>query len=431
MASVYVHSRGKSPYFVGVFRGADGRQHHRSTKLTRRDKALALCEKWEREAKVLRASSLRNKEMVAEAFITATQRAISGDFSEAVARSVLNQILDAAGHSPMQGDSVRDFLEAWAKSKEATKAGGTSKRYRHTIDEFLKHLGPKADQPLSSVVARDIETFRDLQIKEGKANSSANVEVKTLRIPFNLARRQGLLLTNPAEAVELLDSDSHTRRPFTRDQVTKMLDVTDQEWRGLVLVGLCTGFRLGNAAQLRWSDIDFERRTIVITPKKRKRGTTPRLLENPLLPDLEDHLRSLPRPSEAEAPLFPNLSRVEIGGNKGLSQRFGELLEQAGVRGPVHAKEKPGKGRNFKELTFHSLRHSYISWMANEGVSKEVRKKLAGHTSNVHDRYTHLELEHLREQLSTFPRLLASRRISRKRKSAQGKATQTPAKRQR
>jgi integrase len=408
MASVYLHSRGKSPYFVGVFRGADGRQHHRSTKLTRRDKALALCERWEREAKLVRASSLRNKEMVAEAFITATQRAVSGDFSEAVARGVLNQILDAAGHSPMQGDSVRDFLGAWATSKETTKATGTGKRYRHTVDEFLEHLGTKADQPLSSVVAHDIETFRDLQVKQGKATSSANLEVKTLRIPFNQARRQGLLLTNPAEAVELLDADARTRRPFTQEEMGRLLEAADTEWRGLILVGLCTGLRLGDAARLRWSNVDLERATLRVKPQKRKRGTTPQALENILLPDLQDYLNALPKPTEADAPVFPTLCLGKIGGNHGLSHRFLSLMEKAGVSGATHAKEKPGKGRNFKELTFHSLRHSYISWMANEGVSKEVRKKLAGHTSNCHDRYTHLELDHLRKQLSTFPRLLPS-----------------------
>lgn len=416
MASVYLHSRGKSPYFVGVFRGADGRQHHRSTKLTRRDKALALCEKWEREARLLRASSLRNKEMVAEAFITATQRAVSGDFSEAVARGVLNQILDAAGHSPMQGDSVRDFLGAWASSKEATKASGTSKRYRHTVEEFLKHLGTKADQPLSSVVARDIETFRDLQVKLGKAPSSANLEVKTLRIPFNQARRQGLILTNPAEAVELLDTEQRTRRPFSRDEMARLLEVADTEWRGLILVGLCTGLRLGDAAKLRWSNVDFERGTLVVKPQKRKRGTAARALENILLPDLRDYLESLPPGQTAEAPVFPALSQVEVGGNRGLSHRFQTVMDKAGVSGAIQAKERPGKGRNFKELTFHSLRHSYVSWMANQGVSKEVRKKLAGHTSDVHDRYTHLELEHLRKQLSRFPRLLAPGKKTSKRK---------------
>jgi len=405
MASVYLHSRGKSPYYVGVFRGADGRQHHRSTKQTRRDKALALCEKWERQAKQLRASSLRNKEMVAEAFIAATQRAATGDFSESVARGVLNQILDAAGHSPMQGDSVRDFLLAWATSKETTKASGTGKRYRHTVEEFITHLGTKADHPLSSVLPRDIEAFRDLQVKLGKSACTANLEVKTLRIPFNQARRQGLILSNPGEAVELLDAGARTRRPFTQEEVQRLLKAADEEWRGLILVGLCTGLRLGDASGLRWSDIDLGRGTLTVQPQKRKRGTTPRVLENILLPDLRDHLTSLQRPTDAAAPVFPKLSQAKISGNHGLSYRFQALMEQAGVRGATHAREKPGKGRNFKELTFHSLRHSYVSWMANQGVPKEVRKKLAGHTSDVHDRYTHLELDRLRMELSSFPRL--------------------------
>ena len=60
---------------------------------------------------------------------------------------------------------------------------------------------------------------------------------------------------------------------------------------------------------------------------------------------------------------------------------------------------KEGKGRRFFELGFHSLRHTAISEMANQGVSKEVRMKLSGHKSNVHERYTHHELQALRNQI--------------------------------
>ena len=43
--------------------------------------------------------------------------------------------------------------------------------------------------------------------------------------------------------------------------------------------------------------------------------------------------------------------------------------------------------------------------MANAGISKEVRMKLAGHTSNAHERYTHLEVVTLRSALDNFPTL--------------------------
>ena len=41
--------------------------------------------------------------------------------------------------------------------------------------------------------------------------------------------------------------------------------------------------------------------------------------------------------------------------------------------------------------------------MANAGVSKERRIKLSGHKSNVHERYTHHDLEALRQDVERVP----------------------------
>ena len=58
-----------------------------------------------------------------------------------------------------------------------------------------------------------------------------------------------------------------------------------------------------------------------------------------------------------------------------------------------------GKGsRNFTKRTFHSLRHSFNSALANAGVAEEVRMKLTGHSSKaMNTRYTHLEIGTLKK----------------------------------
>ena len=158
-----------------------------------------------------------------ETFIAATQAAEKGEMTEAIVRKMLNELLVASGQSPMHHATVKDYLTAWMNSKDAAKAPGTAKRYRHTVSTFIDHLGCKADQSMGALLPRDIETFRDFQLREGKSASTANMVVKTLRIPLNLARRQGLILTNPAEGVELLDAESATRSTFSIAQLNDLL----------------------------------------------------------------------------------------------------------------------------------------------------------------------------------------------------------------
>jgi integrase len=60
----------------------------------------------------------------------------------------------------------------------------------------------------------------------------------------------------------------------------------------------------------------------------------------------------------------------------------------------------------FSQKSFHSLRHSFASALANSGVPADLRMKLTGHKSaTVHQGYTHHELEVLRGAIGTLPRL--------------------------
>ena len=63
-------------------------------------------------------------------------------------------------------------------------------------------------------------------------------------------------------------------------------------------------------------------------------------------------------------------------------------------------------GRIFSRKSFHALRHSFVSVMANAGIPDEVRQKLTGHASPaVHKRYTHLELQPLKTAIAALPTL--------------------------
>lgn len=385
MASL--RKRPGSAKWVCCFTLNDGQRTQRSTGQTNRSKALSMCLDWENAAK----------------------DAQMGMFSEAQARKVVSTISERAGLGPVDFATTRKFFMDWIGSKEITKAKGTAVRYRHIVEVFLEGLGRRADLSLVAIRPKDITDFRDKQIKEGKSAATANVVVKTLRATFNLARRQGIILTNPAEAVELLPNDSGSRLTFDRKQIKDLLAAADIEWKGMILFGACHGLRIGDAAHLTWENIDLDRHVLRFIAKKTAQRNKRRPEEYPLHPDILAYLQDpkLKVSDNPKAYLFPSLSKMQTGGVGGLSLHFRQLMAKVGI----HAEEESnprmkGSGRRFFSLSFHSLRHTAISEQANIGISKEVRMKLSGHKSDVHERYTHHEVEALRKEIEKVPSFL-------------------------
>jgi integrase len=85
---------------------------------------------------------------------------------------------------------------------------------------------------------------------------------------------------------------------------------------------------------------------------------------------------------------------------------FGRLMAKAGIDQGVIRERGEGVSRKTSALSFHSLRHSFNSILANAEVPQELRMKLTGHSSvDMNDGYTHTELKTIRGALKHLPRL--------------------------
>lgn len=380
MASLHKHSSGRSPYWFASFQGPDGKFKLVSTKQTDRAKAMTVALEWERAAKQARAGLL----------------------TEAQARSVLSDILEKTTGDSIRQVSVEKFLNDWRADKEAAKGTRTAERYANTIRLFLEHLEDKANRPITSVTPRHIQNFLTARLRAGKSSKTVNVDIKTLNAAFNRARRQGIISTNPVEAVELPKVESHTRDVFTPAQVKMLVETAPSiDWKTLILLGFYTGARLRDCAAMTWENVELANG--VIAHKQQKTG---KQVIIPLHADLEAHLSSLASTDKPETHLCPSLAEKDSGGKTGLSATFKDIMRTAGI----DTQTVPGMGhRPFSKLTFHSLRHSFNSALANAGVSQELRMKLTGHTTaDVNAKYTHHELAPLKAAVAKLPSLSAA-----------------------
>jgi integrase len=368
----------------------------RSTKQADRTKAMSVAIQYEKAAKLADAQV----------------------FTEGQARDVLNDILKLTAPSEeLRTPRIGAFLIEWLETKEAAKSTSTGVRYRQIVEEFIEHLGERAARPLSSLTASDIQSFLTKRQRKGCSPTTVNLDGKILRTALNSARRQGLISHNPAEAVELPAIKTVQRATFSAGEVSILLSTADGEWKNLIMLGYFTGARLGDCVRMRWNAVDFTAGTLTFTPEKTKNrgGNTEVVL--PLHPELAAHLEKIAVADTAEKFISPHMAELTPGGRHGLSEGFKRIVVKAGL----DLQTVQGYGsRSISKRTFHALRHSFTSALANANVPPELRMKLTGHTSEaVHRGYSHHELAVLRKAMLKLPGLGTSKARKQKGRNEQ------------
>ena len=147
--------------------------------------------------------------------------------------------------------------------------------------------------------------------------------------------------------------------------------------------------------------VDLERGALVLT-----QGKTGREIEIPLHPEFKRWLSDRAGANKPRSgAVFLELRGIGTRGRTGLSGQFAAIMKKAKIV-PKVVQAKGKNGRKRSSLSFHSLRHSFNSAMANAGVTQEIRQRLTGHASKaINDRYTHAELETLRKAVGSVPTL--------------------------
>ncbi len=319
--------------------------------------------------------------------------------------------LRAATGAGLETKAAGTFLRGWLERVEHEVAPSTWVRYKQVANGFLASLPPgRAEADLASLTAEDCVRYRDGEARR-VSPQTANGALKILRVILGVAEADGVLVRNPARFVKSLKvKGESTRRPFSLAELKRVLAAADDEWRSMILFGFYTGQRLGDLAALTWQNVDLQRGELRLVT-----GKTGRRIILPLAQPLRDHLERLPAGDDPKAPLHPRAAAVVArqGRVGNLSNQFSDLLAQTGlVEARTHRAPKDGKGdgsgrqgkRHASELSFHSLRHSFVTALKSTGAAEAVAMDLAGHDSaEISRHYTSLDSATKRAALDRLP----------------------------
>ena len=380
MASIY--KRPGSVFWMARFKTPSGGWTARSTKVTNEAEARRLAFLWEGAGATLAVDTPAGAQL---------DKVVRGLFEQFTGRK-------------LDPNPAREFVATWHDRVKATKKPKTAERYRKPAEDFLRYIGDRAGHDIRSISTADLQGFIDAEVKAGKSNVTVALNAKVLRAIFNTAVRAGAVERNPAGLLEIPEVVHEEREPFTSAELDALLVAAkNTDWETAVLLGAFAGLRLGDACNLTWAAVDLGEGVLRFMPQKtdRKKKT----LVIPMHSRLRKHLDSLASKEEAQATqnLCASLAGREISGRAGLSAEFiRDVMGKAGVE--TNNTVPHGAGHSVAKKSFHSLRHFFVSGMANAGVAADVRRKLAGHADERQTaRYSHLELKTLRKAVAKLP----------------------------
>ena len=395
MATLYRYA-GKAQWYAR-FKDADGNRVSRATGTESKREAKEIAADLESKEREKRRGKPHIQSSYAVILETAVREANAGELTLARAEQLIRRLHQIANPS-FRIVSVKDHLTEWVTAQAPHVAAKTAQTYLDMSRRVVAAIGPRiASEPVGDLtaeaVAKAMVKITKTRVKGTKrtiAAATANMDLRALRRALRVAVEQGLARTNVAETIRPLPEDDSTERaPFTVAEVRKLIDhpQTSDEWQGAILLAAHTGLRLGDVIRLGRSNVDDT--SLVIRPEKTKRSRKTLIL--PISPAAYRWI------GEREGDFFPSLKGAKTGT---LSTQFTRIMERAGV-----PRDITEAGDVVKRRSFHSLRHSFTSWLADADVHSDVRQRLTGHSSpGVHSRYTHHD-ETLGRAVATLPTL--------------------------
>jgi integrase len=275
--------------------------------------------------------------------------------------------------------------ESWLTHLEATGAkASTVRAYSSAMNKwFLPTLKTKS---LDRITTSDIEHAMRQMRKAGLSDKSIRNYVGVARALFNHAidKRRRWTARNPAADIDLPKVPVYNEiRYLTTAEVWALVDAAQpgpyhEIDRALYLTAAMTGMRIGELQALDWRSVDYiharirvrrtwDRKTKTFTTPKSRRSERAIPMPDVVAGELERLARSQHPDSVDPAPdglVFRDPSTGSPLGHRRLYERLRDALKVAGLD---------------QAYGFHSLRHSYGTALAAQGVPMRTLQEWMGH----------------------------------------------------
>lgn len=257
--------------------------------------------------------------------------------------------------------------------------------YRSEKSLFEKWIDPVIGKlPLKDIAPFHLEKIKKNMAGADKAPMTVRYALAVVRQVFNHARRNKLFDGRPPTAeVKFPSADNRRLRFLTRKEAGDLLEALAErstDVRDMALLSLHCGLRAGEIFNLTWADVDPARGILTLRDTKSGRTRAAFMTES-----VKKMLADRGRGAKGDL-VFISARGDRI---RSVSKTFDRVVQEKGLnKGVLDSRQK---------VVFHTLRHTFASWLVEQGTDLYVVKKLLGHsTLALTERYSHLSEKALR-----------------------------------
>ncbi len=278
--------------------------------------------------------------------------------------------------------TLTDFLTALTgmnRSQATLKAYATD---IHQFITFLHETNTVIERP-DHVQRLDITEYLSFLAEKRLSGAARARKVAALPEYFRYLVDHGVLEKSPMNGIETPRREKNTRTHLTSEEYTKLLSLAGGNIRdyAILQVFLQTGIRVSELVALTVDDIALVERQLHV---RRGKGMVARTieLEKKGTQALKTYLAH--RPLHAPEQLFLNRYNQPFS-ERGIEKLITRYVKEAGIR---------------KKATCHTLRHTFATYKAHQGISAYRLKEWLGHSSlETTQIYIHLSKQNAQREM--------------------------------
>jgi len=251
---------------------------------------------------------------------------------------------------------------------------------------FESYIRYRKNTPLNKnglpVKERQLRSTKDTNLRPGARDKTLKMEIQTLKSMLNYAvksrdAKKRYLKENPLEYIEPIRvTDQREKRPLTEEEAQKFLSYLkekDRELYEIFFTFIHTGMRDGELRHLQWSDVDFEKRVIILKEKEiiNREGEV-----ELWTPKTKNGKREIPIHHRLYTILKSRKKKHKDKSNFVFPDHRGGILRRKLRDQLIRAMRTIGI-EDFTEV--HGLRRTFISFMAMAGVPRGTTMDMVGH----------------------------------------------------